>query len=345
MTIETGGWTGTYSLVSLALGILPVFVFLVLLVYLDSYKLVRFAHILRTILLGCAVALLCIGINRAGFELEGSRRQLYAAFGAPVTEEGLKALYIYWLIRTGRIGFMVDGAIYGFAIGAGFALVENLYYLGLFGGSNLLVWILRGFGTAVMHGGATAIVGILAIGSSSLSGFRLRSFAPGLAIAIVVHSFYNLSLLNPLFSTVVILVALPSIMAFTFMRSERSLHKWLMEGFDADIEMLETISRGRLSETHAGKYLESLKKSFAPEVVADMFCLMQVSLELAVRAKGDLLKREAGFDSPPDPEVKSKFEELGYLEKSIGRTGKLALSPLLANSARDVWQLRLLGYK
>jgi len=35
-----------------------------------------------------------------------------------------------------------------FALGAGFALVENLYYLNLIENSNLLTWLLRGFDTS-----------------------------------------------------------------------------------------------------------------------------------------------------------------------------------------------------
>ena len=64
-------------------------------------------------------------------------------------------------MRTHKIGFMVDSAIYGFAVGAGFAFVENIYYLQSLENANLFLWIIRGFGTAVMHGGTTAVFAIL----------------------------------------------------------------------------------------------------------------------------------------------------------------------------------------
>ena len=44
-------------------------------------------------------------------------------------EEVAKALYIAWLLRSNRVGFMVDTAISGFAVGAGFAVLENLTYI------------------------------------------------------------------------------------------------------------------------------------------------------------------------------------------------------------------------
>jgi len=46
---------------------------------------------------------------------------------------------------------------------------------------------------------------------------------------------------------------------------------------------------------------------------------------------------------PPDEATREKFAELGYLEKSVGRTGLLALHPVLRTRRRDLWQLYLLG--
>jgi len=77
-------------------------------------------------------------------------------------------------------------------------------------------------------------------------------------------------------------------------------------------------------------------------VVGDMLCLLQLSLELSARAKGDLLMREAGFDVPPDPSLSGKLKELSFLEKSIGPTGRRAMAPLIARSARDLWQVEML---
>jgi hypothetical protein len=36
------------------------------------------------------------------------------------------------------------------------------------------------------------------------------------------------------------------------------------------------------------------------------------------------------------------LEELKYLEKSIGRTGQMAVKPFLRMSSRDLWQLYML---
>ncbi|HVX89459.1 MAG TPA: hypothetical protein VG940_11060, partial [Gemmatimonadales bacterium] len=90
------------------------------------------------------------------------------------------------------------------------------------------------------------------------------------------------------------------------------------------------------------EYLTTVRSRFTPEVIVDMMCLLRLRAELAIRAKGILMMREAGFDPAPDPALKATFDELRYLERSIGRTGMLALKPFLHTSTRDLWQLNLL---
>src|SRR5947207_13862540 len=46
-------------------------------------------------------------------------------FLAPITEEILKAAILIYLVRRPNFTYFVDGAIYGFAAGIGFAAIEN----------------------------------------------------------------------------------------------------------------------------------------------------------------------------------------------------------------------------
>jgi RsiW-degrading membrane proteinase PrsW (M82 family) len=325
------------------ISLLPVVLFLLCLVYLDSYKLISLRRTLLTILVGCVVAgaafLLNTGVA-ALFRLDPGVESRYIA---PVLEESLKAVYLLYLIRRERIGFMVDAAIHGFAVGAGFALVENIYYLQLRPEAGVVLWVVRGFGTAIMHGGATAIVGILAKSLLDRHGStRLLYVLPGLLGAIIIHVFYNHFFVSPIVSTLAILILLPLVLALVFNRSERGTRNWLGVGFDSDRDLLEMITTGTLAETRIGVYLHSLETHFSPEVVADMLCFLRVSLELSIKAKGVLLMREAGFEIGADPDVRDQLAELTYLERSIGKTGKRTLLPCLGANRRDLWQLQLL---
>jgi RsiW-degrading membrane proteinase PrsW (M82 family) len=328
---------------SLAVSILPVFVFLGSLVVLDSYKLVRFRAILIAILSGCLAAAVSFLVNTWILQITGMDGTAFRRYCSPVVEELIKTFYLIYLIRRGRVGFMVDAAIFGFAIGAGFALVENAYYVDALRDPNILIWIIRGFGPAIMHGGATAILGIIFknVSDRSSSG-RLAAFVPGFLIAACVHSFYNHFFLDPVISTVLIIALLPGVMIVVFQRSETSLRQWLRVGFDSDQELLEILMSGNLMETPVGIYLGSLQTKFQPEVVVDLICYLRIHVELSIEAKGILLMRQSGFELPPDPAVKEKFTELRSLAKSIGQTGKLALLPFLHTSDRELWQLHML---
>jgi protease PrsW len=326
-----------------AVSILPVLVFLGLLVLIDSYKLVSLRAVLLSVLAGVLAAVLGYAINvtlRPALGLDFSH---YSRYVAPVVEETLKAAFVIYLLQQHKVGFVVDAAIHGFAIGAGFALLENLIYLSLNPGAPPWTWVVRGFGTAIMHGGTTAI---LAMVSRTLlnrtAGFRLRLLVPGLFLAAVLHSLYNHFLLNPILATAVIVLVFPLVSVVVFQQSERAARAWVGEGFDSDQELLKAVNEGRVSGTPVGKYIATLREHFAPEVIVDMLCLLRLRAELAIRVKGILLMREAGFEPPPDATVKDKLRELRYLERSIGKTGLVALHPFLHTSTRDLWQLTVL---
>src|SRR5262249_31132268 len=139
--------------------------------------------------LAAAVAFLInVALLRAGLDETVLRR-----FVAPVIEESLKAVWVVVLLRRARIGFLVDASIHGFAIGTGFAVVENLYYASALGRSAMSFWLVRGLGTAVLHGGTTAIFAILTQGLAERRGGAggLLAWAPGFVIAVVAHSLYN----------------------------------------------------------------------------------------------------------------------------------------------------------
>jgi len=336
------------SVIALILGVVaslpPVFLFLGALILLDSYKLVTLRSVVWAILFGCGIAVVALGVNEVILSASWMKRMVYVRYGAPIVEECAKALYIVYLLKTKRIGFMVDAAIYGFAIGAGFAVIENVYYLWSLPDTNFLVWLIRGFGTAVMHGGTTAIFAVMSKSISEVKSARLLpAVVPGLVIAVGIHSLFNHFLLPPVISTVSDLVVLPSILVIVFRQSEKATSHWLGTGFDSDVEMIELINRGNVSSTNIGVYLQALQDKFTPEVVADLLCYLRLYLELAIQAKGILLMRQAGFDVTPDPSIREHFNELRYLEQSIGKTGQLALSPFVHKSSRDVWQIRTLA--
>ena len=327
------------------LGLLPVCCFLGALVYLDSYKLVPMRWILGAIGLGCVAGILSYPLNAGARELLNIEFVTLTRYVAPFIEEALKALVIIVLIRNNRVGFLVDAAIFGFAVGAGFAIFENLFYLQTAPDMLLGTWIVRGFGTAIMHGGATAIFSILyhtLAGQHPTKGRAL--LLPGYLVAAVMHSIFNHFFFAPIVNTLIILASLPVLLAIVFQQSEKSVTDWLGMGFDADTELLELINSGEFSVSKVGQYLHSLKQKFDGPVVVDLLCYLRLHTELSIRAKGLLMMREQGFVDKAGEETRAKLEELKYLESSIGTTGLLAIKPFMRMSQKDLWQVYMLAH-
>lgn len=334
------------SVLAVTVSVLPVFVFLGALVLIDSYKLVALRATLLSVAAGMVAGLAAYGANvwlRPALGLDWDQ---YSRYVAPVVEEPLKAVFVVYLLQRNKVGFVVDAAIHGFAIGTGFAFLENLYYVQATADATLWTWVVRGFGTAIMHGGATSIVAMVSKALQNRSDvFRLYLVLPGLCVAVVLHSLYNQFVLHPVLATALIVLVFPTLSIAVFERSERATKAWLGTGFDTDQELLRAVHTGQVSGTPVGRYIATVKSRFPAEVIVDMMCFLRLRAELAISAKGVLMMREAGFDAAPHPMVKDKFQELRYLERSIGKTGLRALRPFVHTSTRDLWQLTVLDGK
>lgn len=331
-------------LFQLAVGLVPVLCFLLVLVTLDSFKLVRLRTVISLLAVGGVVAIASLWANRwlaSGFELES---QILTRYVAPIVEEGLKGVVVALLLVRRRIGFLVDAAIAGFAVGAGFAAVENIYYLGVLERPRIAVWIVRGCGTAIMHGGVTATFAIVSRARADRRSVgSMATYLPGGLLAVGIHSAFNHFILAPDLSTLLVLVVLPLVFYQVYRLSEERTREWLGTGFDTDAELLKIVTSGRVTESRIGAYVESLADRFSPTTVTDMICLLRLRLELSIRAKGILIMRKAGVEPEPDPEVREKFAELEFLEQSIGPTGLAALKPILHFSDQDLWQYHMLA--
>jgi RsiW-degrading membrane proteinase PrsW (M82 family) len=332
-------------ILSVAISLAPVLLFLLGLFALDSFKLVRPARLLRAILWGAAAAVACFMFSTWLLGTAGWNAALYSRYLAPVIEETAKAALVVWLIRRKRVGFMVDAAIIGFATGAGFAVVENLYYLLAVSDANVLLWAIRGFGTAVLHGGTTAILGMVSKLLADLHASEGAGvFLPGFGAAIVLHALFNRLVVSlpPVVSTIALLACFPALILLVFARSERALRNWLEVGLGSDVELLEMLRSGEIKDTRVGRYLRTLRDRFPGEVLADMLCYLELWGELSIKAKGRLLLRQAGFAPPADPVVADRLRELVFLRKSIGATGRLALDPFIHGGSLADWQVEML---
>jgi RsiW-degrading membrane proteinase PrsW (M82 family) len=333
----------THFALEAVLGLGPVLLFLLGLLYLDSFKLVGFSTVAGVLLLGALTGVASYFISGPIMDALHVDFPHYSRYIAPTMEESLKAAAMIYLFARNRIGFMVDAAILGVAVGAGFSLFENVYYAYVFPDANVLVWSVRGFGTAIMHGGVAAVFGVSAQALSQRHAtFNPLNYVPGLLLAIALHTLFNLFVAWPFQSTAATIVVLPMVLLFVFDKSEHEVHNWLVHDYESHEHLLEDIETGKFTHSEAGRFISDLAGRFSNAVVADIFAYLKLHTELVIRAEQLLLARESGKDIVIEPVDREHFVTLRKLERKIGKTAMLTIWPHLKFSHQELWELHQL---
>ena len=134
----------------------------------------------------------------------------------PVSEELLKALPVlyYAIVISDKRERLFTASM---AIGIGFALLENAYFLLNSDNFTIILAIIRAFGAGLMHGMCTLLVGV----GISFVKKKSKLFAVGtfglLSTAIVYHGIYNI-LIQSEFSTVGALLPIATYIPFLIWR-------------------------------------------------------------------------------------------------------------------------------
>lgn len=335
-------------LVKALIALAPVGLLLVLFDRLDVFNVIRMRTILALLGVGGAIAAVSFIANwrvMDGFPIGMGN---YSRYVAPVVEETLKAAPILWLFYKNRIGFKLDAAIAGFAIGAGFSVIENLWYLFTLPDTNVSAWIVRGFGTAIMHGGASALFAVIshemterqAEAAAHAYEFNPLLFLPGLAVAIVVHSAFNHLGAFPLLAMAATLLLIPATLFVTFARNDRAARQWLKSDHARHTELLAEIRAGHFAETATGKALAALVAKMPPERASVLMAHAALKIEMVLRAEELILAAQEGAAVAVTDADRDKLKQLAEREHDLGQAADAALTAALGLTRNDLWELR-----
>ena len=329
------------------IALVPVIACLVVFERVDAFKLVSLTDILGLMVGGAVLAAAGYFANGGVMDQFPIGVSNYSQYVAPAVEEGLKAALIVALFAFNRIGYLIDAAIAGFAIGSGFALAENAFFLHQFTGANIGVWVVRGFGTAIMHGGATAIMSVLSLVlyaprlriSADKFHFNILLFLPGLAAAIAMHAAFNHFQEAALLAMVIVLLAVPLSLFLIFSAGETAAHRWLAEDREAHAKLLEDMRTGEFDRGPHGRALQALASRLDDTHARDLFDYVRTNVELVVKADQTLLALEDHERVALDGQVRARLHHLHDLERSLGRALSMAVRQHLSFSRDDLWKL------
>jgi RsiW-degrading membrane proteinase PrsW (M82 family) len=272
---------------------------------------------------------------------------LYSRFVAPWIEEAIKAVIMIALFRMNRIGYKLDAVISGFAIGAGFSVVENIIYLTIFPHYATGTWLVRGFGTAIMHGTTLAILAAIAHEFAEREtrqaagdyDFSLLWFVPGYGVAVALHMAFNQFPDRPLIamlgSILIAPLALVGILSFGTSEAER----WLKAEHADHEAQLEALRAGRWPEGPAGTKIAALADRLDPESKIRIRRYWELQAWLVAEAEETMLEEESGDAAFDTAQIRAAIAELDGLKRALGRSTFAALRALLPFSRNDYWEV------
>jgi len=165
--------------------------FLYLIKWLNFFETHRVRLILLTLAWGAFALELSYQVSHPMGLVLG--KTFVATHTAPVVEEIFKSLVLLYLVRHAETSSFVDGAVYGFASGIGFAIAENMLYLSRVDmDTGLVLGTIRAFISSMGHGSSTAMVGMAVAGFPlGRVNHPLLRWVIGLAVAIAFHTTFN----------------------------------------------------------------------------------------------------------------------------------------------------------
>lgn len=266
---------------------------------------------------------------------------LAASVLAALLEEALKALVLVYFTRQPSFYYFVDGAVYGFGVGIGFAVVENIAYVS--GTPSVSLAAARVLSTTLMHAMASGVVGI-ALGRLRRSR---RVIVPllGIATAAGVHIAYN-QMVNALSGSVLVLVAIAvgvggavliGLQIVFGLRQEKAQFTRTL-GLQNDVSTGERQAIQRLGGASIETILQELRNTFGDENVAQIRRLLITEANIGILQNNlascdvSLRLREAW-----EAEVAQRQAESRALRRQMERSVLAYLSSLFPAHDQALW--------
>ncbi len=272
---------------------------------------------------------------------------LYVVF-APIAEEILKSLVLFYVSRRSEFTYFVDGAIYGFASGIGFSIAENFFYIFYFPTAGIALPLVRSFSVCLMHGAASGLVGA-AVGRFRFQKRSGRGLAMlgGWGAAILLHAFFNsvaktywLSDLAGEAAVVPVQVGLGlagvGLIALFISLGLREQRQWFAETLDRKMGVTGAEVRAALAYSSIDDVLEPIVEQFpaqAEQVSALLLRQAQMGIKRKVQQQLDdpKLREEIG------EEIAELQTEMEKLRKEIGPYVMTFVRAVFPQGMLDVW--------
>jgi RsiW-degrading membrane proteinase PrsW (M82 family) len=327
--------------------LVPVLVLLGVFIWLDAFALMNAGEVALLLLCGAIGALLAWPASGRLLDTLPIGFSLYSRFVAPWIEEAIKAVIMIILFRMNRIGYKLDAVISGFAIGAGFSVVENIFYLTMYPDYGTGTWLVRGFGTAIMHGTTLAVLAAIAHELAEREtreaaadfDFHLYWFVPGYLVAVALHTAFNQFPDRPMVAMMGAVVIAPVVLIAILNFGTAEAQRWLAAEHADHEAQLDALRGGGWPPGPAGQKISALAARLDPESAKRVRRYWELHAWLVAEAEETMIEEAEGDAEFSAPQVRAALAELDGLKQALGRSTFAALQALLPFSRNEYWEV------
>lgn len=317
--------------------------FLFILRKFDLHRTAKFGRNILTLAFGIGGFFLAVQVNEGVQRLGWVTYDQVVRFTAPFAEEILKSLILLYLVSRADFNYVVDGALYGFGAGIGFAVIENIQYVtdDRFVNSALLVAILRVFSTNLMHATGSGLIGT-ALAYHRGEKVKSRSIwivLGGYLIAIAFHLVFN----NMVSSGVLIFIAIAYgvvgavLIWYIIRRGMSTQREWVSQlGAEDRVSQQETRAVTSIDKV-VDMLIKPFQEKFGDEKVPLVRGMLYTQIEIGIKRKL--------VESTPSPTKKRELEDIikklgtdmEALRRQIGTYHMMFVRTVYLDQSFQVW--------
>jgi RsiW-degrading membrane proteinase PrsW (M82 family) len=333
------------SVIALVIATAIPLVFLYIVYTQDLYRTGAFYYVIFCFIWGGIAYELAAQINPASVNFKLISFDNMLRFSAPIVEEILKGTILLYLIRRANFNYFVDGAIYGFAIGIGFAIFENYEYVLSRPDAALMLAIGRVLSTNLVHATGSATIGIgLGIARFDRSSRRLLILFSSLAMAIGLHMAFN-NLVTRVNSNLQLLYAAgigfagAAFIVTIIHRGLREEKSWIEEKLGATdrVTIGETAIVNRLRDVQ--DILSPVAQRFGPQKADEIEKFLTIQAQLGIKRK--ILEKVQAQDGNSSETLEAEIEQLrtrmDEARRSVGAYCMLYLRNIFPEDTSPLW--------
>ncbi len=317
--------------------------FLFFLRVFDLHKTAKFGHNIGALTCGVVAYLLAAQINPAMANAGWVTWDQIRSFTAPVVEEILKSVILLFLVSRADFNYVVDGALFGFGAGIGFAMIENVQYINGNAEIALIVSLARVFSTNLMHATGSGLIGTALAyhrGDSSRRGKLV--IAGGYVLAIVFHAVFNL-MVNAgafLFFAIGYGVLGAGLIWYVIRRGLNTQKEWVSEKLGAQDRVTKEETRAVTGiENMVEKLIEPFRERFGEEKVPLVRDLLYKQAEMGIKRK--LVETTPSPTKRVEIEgiIQSLYKDMEGLRSKIGMYPMMFVREVYLSQDYQVWAL------